>query len=72
MTDGLPCAVPKGTILVVASDSPPSRPVFTCVPENREAFVLRHVPKEIREDPKFSGISFVMDKKELGVVISPA
>jgi hypothetical protein len=72
MTDGLPFILAQGTILVVASDSPPSRTAFICVPEDREAFVLRHVPKEIREDPKFAGISFVIDKKEIGVVISPA
>lgn len=72
MTDGLPCTLPKGTILVVASDSPPSRAAFTCVPEDRETFILRYIPEDVRRDPKFAGVSFVIEKKEIGVTISPA
>jgi len=72
VTDGLPCTLPKGTILVVASDSPPSRVAFSCVPEDWEAFLSRHIPEDVRLDPKFAGISFVIEKEEIGSKISPA
>lgn len=69
-TDGFPCTLSKGTILVVASESPPTKAVFVCVPEDREAFVMRHVPEDIRQDPKFNGISFVIEKKNIGIYLS--
>jgi len=68
MTDGTPCTLPLGTILVVASDSPSSKAAFICIPEDREAFVAQHIPEEIRRNPKFAGISFVLDKSEIGLL----
>jgi len=70
MTDGVPRTVPDGTILVVVSDSPTSKAAFICVPEDLDAFVLQHIPENMRSDPKFSGISLVLDKSEIGSSIS--
>jgi len=70
MTDGLPCTVPRGTILVVASNSPSSRVAFICVPEDYDTFVSERVPEDIRRDPKFAGISLVIEKKEIGGTLS--
>jgi hypothetical protein len=72
MTDGLSCTLPKGAVLVVASDSPAWRAAFICVPEDREAFVLRHIPVDVHQDAKFAGISIVIKKKEIGTTIAPA
>lgn len=69
-TDGFVCTLSKGTILVAASESPPTRAVFTCIPEDRESFVMRHLPSDIRQDPKFDGIPFVIEKKNIGIYFS--
>jgi len=71
-TGDVQVTIPQGTILVVASDSPPSRLAIVCVPEDRATFVFRHIPEDVRQDPKFAGISFVMDKKNIGEIIGPA
>jgi hypothetical protein len=72
MTGGLSCKLPQGTILVVASDSPAGRAAFTCVPEDRDAFVLQLIPDDVRQDAKFAGISIIIEKEEIGTTIAPA
>jgi len=71
MTDGLACTLREGTILVVASDSPTSRIAITCIPEDQEAFIAQQIHEDIRRDPKFAGISFVIEKSEIGTTITP-
>ena len=70
MTDGLPCTLAAGNILVSVSESPATKAVFTCVPEDLDGFILRNIPEDIRQDPKFNGISFVIKKKNIGVYFS--
>jgi hypothetical protein len=65
MTSGLPCILEKGAILVVFSDPVPVIGAVCCIPEDAATFHRNHVPEEIRNDAKFSGISFVLGKQEI-------
>ena len=65
MTSGLRCTIPNGAILVAFGDSLPILGGVTCIPENPDAFQRDHVPEEIRTDPRFAGISFVVTDEEI-------
>jgi len=65
MTSGLPCIIEKGIILVAFSDSVPVIGAVSCIPEDVDAFQRVHVPKEIRNDTRFAGISFVLGKQQI-------
>jgi hypothetical protein len=65
MTSGLPCTIQKGTIVVAFSDSVPVIGAISCIPEDSDAFQRTHVPEEIRNNTKFSGISFVLGKQQI-------
>ncbi|HEX3153503.1 MAG TPA: hypothetical protein VHV32_02710 [Candidatus Angelobacter sp.] len=65
MTSGLPCIIEKGTILVAFSDSVPLIEAVSCIPEGADAFERNHVPEEIRNDTRFAGISFFLEKKQI-------
>jgi hypothetical protein len=65
MTSGLRCTIRKGNVVVAFSDSVPLIGAVTFVPEDSATFQRNHVPEEIRNDAKFSGISFVLGKREI-------
>lgn len=65
MTSGLQCTITRGTVMVAFSDSVPLSGAVSCVPEDSAAFHRDHVPEEIRNDAKFSGISFVLGKGQI-------
>ncbi|HEX8723807.1 MAG TPA: hypothetical protein VF737_00300 [Gemmatimonadaceae bacterium] len=67
-TSGFGCTIPKGTVLVAFSDSPPGSATFACI-ATEPAFEALVVPEKDRTAEGYAGYSFVMPCRLLGTSI---
>jgi len=64
------CTLPKDTVLVVTRDNRTSRALaFHLAPEDYEWKETKLVPKELRDNPEYSGYYFTFTIDEIGMVI---
>ena len=64
------CLLEKGTVLVASDDVSPMATGFHCVVEDMAERLEDLVPSEIRQDPGFSGASFVFFTGDIGALLT--